>query len=57
MRYEYYPSGGQWRWRLQASNGRIIANSGESYVNKGDCLAAIKLVKGSTNAPEVETKG
>jgi uncharacterized protein len=55
MRYEYYNSAGQWRWRLQAGNGRIIAHSGESYVNKADCLAAIKLVKASSTAPEVET--
>lgn len=41
----------QWRWRLVASNGRIIANSGEGYFNKNDCLHAISLVKGSTNAP------
>ena len=41
----------QWRWRLYAANYRIIAESGESYHNKGDCLAAIELVKGSANVP------
>ncbi|HEV2514258.1 MAG TPA: DUF1508 domain-containing protein [Devosia sp.] len=40
-----------WRWTLYASNGRKIANSGEGYWNKADCLAAINLVKGSGPAP------
>ena len=32
-----------WRWRLKATNGEPIA-SGESYVNKADCIAAVNLV-------------
>ncbi|MNR41201.1 hypothetical protein D3C85_1595620 [compost metagenome] len=36
---------GQWRWRLRAGNHETIA-SGESYVNKADCLHAIGLIKG-----------
>lgn len=42
---------GQWRWHLKAANGRIIANSGEGYYNKQDCLHAIQLVKQSGFAP------
>lgn len=41
----------QWRWRLKSSNGNIIADSGESYWNKADCLHAISLVKASGGAP------
>lgn len=42
----------QWRWSLIVSgNGRKIANSGEGYYNKADCLAAINLVRGSGSAP------
>lgn len=41
----------QWRWRLRAANQRIIAESGESYINRQDCLDAINLVKGSGQAP------
>jgi uncharacterized protein len=41
----------QWRWRLRAANRKIIAESGEGYANKTDCLAAIQLVKGSGGAP------
>jgi uncharacterized protein YegP (UPF0339 family) len=41
----------QWRWRLRAANKRIIAESGEAYHNREDCVAAIALVRGSGNAP------
>jgi uncharacterized protein len=41
----------QWRWRLRAANREIIAESGEAYINRADCLAAIDLVKRSGNAP------
>lgn len=41
----------QWYWHLQASNGKIIADSVEGYYNKQDCLAGIELVKGSSKAP------
>lgn len=51
MKYQIYTSGIEYRWRLLAANGRNIANSGESYHNKNDCLAAITLVKGSYSAP------
>lgn len=45
MYYDKYPSSGQWRWRLIAANGKIIANSGEAYHNEADCDHAIALVK------------
>lgn len=45
---------GYWRWYLEASNGRKIANSGEGYFNKSDCLHAINLVKNSSDAPVME---
>jgi uncharacterized protein YegP (UPF0339 family) len=45
---------GQWRWRLRAANHRIIAESGEAYHNRADCLAAIALVKGSASTPVQE---
>lgn len=38
---------GQWIWRLKTSNGRTIADSGESYVSRQDCLHGIQLVKGT----------
>lgn len=32
---------GQWRWRLKRS-GRILADSGESYINRLDGESAVK---------------
>jgi uncharacterized protein len=52
MYFEMYKdASGQWRWRLHAQNGRMIADSGESYHNKADCEHAISLVKGCASAP------
>jgi uncharacterized protein YegP (UPF0339 family) len=52
MTYYYYKdSKGEWRWRLKASNGRIIADSGEGYKNEQECLADIDRVKKSSDAP------
>lgn len=46
----YEDEGGEWRWRLVAGNGRIIAASGEGYRDKHDCLHGIELVKDSKEA-------
>jgi uncharacterized protein len=40
----------RWRWRLKAANHLIIADSGQGYVNKQDCLHGISLVKQSSVA-------
>jgi uncharacterized protein YegP (UPF0339 family) len=42
---------GHYRWQLRAANNRIIAVSGEGYLNKADCLYAIRLVKSAYIAP------
>jgi uncharacterized protein len=41
---------GIWRWRLVASNGAVIANSGEGYSTKTGCLSAIGRVKAAADA-------
>lgn len=41
----------RYRWRLIAGNNKKIANSGEGYVNKADCIAAINLVASSDGKP------
>tara|TARA_R110000824_G_scaffold401715_2_gene614089 strand:- start:89331 stop:89519 length:189 start_codon:yes stop_codon:yes gene_type:complete len=52
MYYEMYKDvSGYWRWRLIAANGRIVADSGEGYHNRADCLHGISLVKSAYNAP------
>lgn len=56
MKYVIYrDTNQQWRWRLIAANNRMIANSGEGYFNKTDCLSAISLVKGSATTPVYES--
>ena len=40
-----------YRWQLLAANGKIIADSGEGYVAKDDCIHGINLVAGSTGTP------
>ena len=57
MTYHIYKDrASEWRWRLKASNGKIIADSGEGYRNRQDCLAGIQLVKESTQAPILEAQ-
>lgn len=41
----YKDKAGEYRWRLRASNGKIIADSGEGYSAKRDCEHGIDLVK------------
>jgi uncharacterized protein YegP (UPF0339 family) len=48
----YKDKSGQYRWRLVASNGRTIAESGEGYSSKEACLDGIESVK--KNAPEAQ---
>lgn len=46
---------GEWRWRLRHTNGNIIADSGEGYTTRENCLNGIESVKtNSPGAPVVE---
>lgn len=47
----YKDRSNQYRWRYVAANGRTIADSGEAYINKSDCLHGIALMKASANSP------
>lgn len=38
----------QYRWYLEAANGRKVANSGEGYHNRDDCIHAVSLVMDTT---------
>jgi uncharacterized protein len=49
--YIYKDNQGLWRWYVNASNGKTIAVSSESYYNRQDCLHGIELVQGSKGAP------
>ena len=40
----YSDKSGQWRWRLVAANGRIVADSAEAYTRKRDLERAISAM-------------
>lgn len=41
----YRDTRGEWRWRLQAANGRIIADSGEGYRDRRGVMRAIEALR------------
>ncbi len=50
-KFEVYPSGSQWRFRLKSANGEIVAN-GEAYTTKSGakegCEAVQRAAAGAT---------
>jgi len=53
MKFTIYKRGKEWRWRLIASNGEIIAH-GESYKRRKDCFGVIDLVKSLNDSTPVD---
>ncbi|WP_436926557.1 HVO_2922 family protein [Halosimplex amylolyticum] len=47
-------SADEWRWRLVAANGNIIADSGEGYQSKQGVERGIRSVKRSAPGADVE---
>lgn len=41
----YSDNAGEWRWRLVAANGRIVADSAEGYVSRRNALRACDRVQ------------
>jgi uncharacterized protein len=48
----YTDKSGEYRWRLKATNGQIIATGGEGYASKASAEEGIASVK--RNAPEAQ---
>ena len=46
----YKDQANQWRWTLYAANNKKLANSGEGYLNKGDCEHGLQLTATSGQA-------
>lgn len=46
----------EWRWALIAKNSKILADSGESYRRKAECLKAVEKIKNQAAYAEVETE-
>ena len=50
----YRDASGQYRWRLLATNSKIIADSGESYVARAGAHEGVALVKRLAPSAKVE---
>ncbi|HXS62548.1 MAG TPA: YegP family protein [Streptosporangiaceae bacterium] len=44
---------GDWRWHLKAPNGLIIADSGQGYTTRQDCITSAKLVQAYAPSAEI----
>jgi len=40
----YKDKAGEFRWQLYAQNSKLIADSGEGYKNRSDCIHGARLV-------------
>lgn len=40
----YKDKNGEWRWKIKAANGKIIADSAEGYKNKEDAINMINAI-------------
>lgn len=47
----YKDNKGEWRWTYEASNGKTIAVSSESYHKRADCERSIEIMKESKYSP------
>jgi uncharacterized protein YegP (UPF0339 family) len=54
-KFELYRDGRQeFRWRLKASNGEVIAESGEGYTTKASAQNGIASVKKNAESAEID---
>ena len=54
-KFELYKSpNGEYRWRLKATNGQVIATGGEGYSSKAAAQNGIESVKRSATDASVE---
>jgi len=57
QKFEVYEDKGKdYRWRLKASNGQVVASSSAGYATKADCEKAIDTVKKGAPKAEVSEK-
>lgn len=52
----YKDAKGEFRWRLIASNGQMIANGGEGYSSKESAKNGIESVKKNAASAPIEDK-
>jgi uncharacterized protein YegP (UPF0339 family) len=52
----YEDDADEWRWRLVARNGEIIADSGEGYVSKRNAREAAERVRAAAPDATIEVE-
>lgn len=58
MKFDIYQdNAGEWRWRLISTNGRIIADSGEGYVHRHQCLEMVENIRRDAHLADVAVNG
>lgn len=50
----YRDHSGEWRWRLRNRNGKILADSGESYKERSKCRIAVNRTRTVAAAARIE---
>jgi uncharacterized protein YegP (UPF0339 family) len=52
-RFHVYEAVDGWRWRLLSANGRTVADSGEAYTRRRDCVRAVR----TATSTAIEARG
>lgn len=50
----YADTAGNYRWRLKASNGQIVASSGESFDSRSNAVRAAENVKENAGGASID---
>jgi len=50
----YEDQAGEWRWRMVAGNGRVVADSGEGYSSKSGARRAVRNVQSDAGDATIE---
>ncbi len=55
LTFEVYPDAkDEYRWRLKAGNGKILATSGQGYKAKADCTRMVERIKADVSKYKFE---
>lgn len=52
--HTYKDQGGEWRWRLKAANGEIVADSAEGHETLDGARAAARRVKSNAGDADID---
>jgi uncharacterized protein YegP (UPF0339 family) len=54
LKFEMYQDAGkEYRWRLKAANGAVLASSGQGYKAKADCAKGVERLKEQANTDKL----